>query len=259
MEIVIKSFNGIGDLLFVTPTLRVIKEAYPDARITVNTNHPRLLKNNPFVAQVGTKNEGVFLGYADPIHGKPPLTHHIWADWQIVCDAYNLHTERPALRPELYCLGVARTPKVKAGVGVQLLHKGHWHQKKVWPWFERFIKEVPFIDGEKVEAIPRCDSVESLVATIAGYKCVVCAEGGISHIAKAVGTPAVVIFGGFARPTWSGYRNQINLTFDQTVCSPCYSSAPCQNQVERFCMRQINPWDVERSVEAIFAGAMRFM
>ena len=101
-EIKIHSFNGIGDLLFVTPTLRVIKEAYPDSVITVNTNYPDLLINNPFVDNINAGEGGVFLGYPDPIHQIWPVQHHIISDWKIVCRTYELDTEQPELRPELY-------------------------------------------------------------------------------------------------------------------------------------------------------------
>jgi len=37
-------------------------------------------------------------------------------------------------------------------------------------------------------------------------------EGGLHHAAAAVGTPAVVIFGGFISPNVTGYENHINLT-----------------------------------------------
>ena len=73
--ITIKSHNGIGDLLFVTPALRVIKEKYPDCHLIVNTNRPSLLQNNPYVDEVGVKNEGVFLGYNAPDTGKLPDKH----------------------------------------------------------------------------------------------------------------------------------------------------------------------------------------
>jgi hypothetical protein len=123
MRILIKSFNGIGDLLFATPSLRVIKIAYPNSKIILNTNHPSLLQNNPFIDKIGTNNEGVFLGYDDPIHCKHPTTHHIYADWKIICSAYNLETPPPELKPEIY---FDFKSKDRTGVGVQTMHKGHW-------------------------------------------------------------------------------------------------------------------------------------
>ena len=237
-KIVIKSFNGIGDLLFVTPTLRKLKEEYPDVVVRVNTNFPVLLRDNPYVDSVGNMNEGVFLGYPDPIHRKRPTKHHIYSDWEIVMGAFGARIPKPTLHPELYL----EMPKVeRRGVGVQVIHKGHWHKKKVWPFFEE-------LSGLKnYEPIPKVRGVDTLVEMIASYKAVVCSEGGISHIAKAVGTPAVVIFGGFACPHWSGYEEHINIT-NVYWCSYCYDPTPCKEEPEIKCMREIK---LERVVMAV--------
>ena len=125
-DIVIKSFNGIGDLLFLTPSLPVIKKAYPDLRILVNTNYPRLLSGNPYVDAVNATHGGMFLGYPDPIHKTDPTQHHILSDWELICRNFQLTTETPQLKPELYLDLPDRDDLVR----VQLLHKGQWHGKK---------------------------------------------------------------------------------------------------------------------------------
>lgn len=242
-EIRIKSFNGIGDLLFVTPTLRVIKEGYPDARVVVNTNCPELLEGNPYVDAVNdvrpksthrTDEEGVFLGYPDPIHRKNPTQHHIKTDWEVVTRHFRLKTRQPALDPELYCMNGGPPPK-RDKIGVQVMHKGHWHQKKVWPHYEELSVTMGF------EPIPKLPGKKELVEHIASCPVVICAEGGISHIAKAVGTPAVVIMGGFHRPEWAGYESHVNLVDREVWCrDECYNPGPCKNEQERLCMWRIN-------------------
>ena len=205
-DIIIKSFNGIGDALFMTPSLRVIKESYPDSFITVNTNRPALFVDNPYVDVIGFRNEGVFLGYADPIHCKNPTKHHIIADWEIICKAYDLKTRTPELKPEIYfpLKEVKRSDKI----GVQVRHKGHWHAKKVWPFFNELAQQEGF------EAIPLVPEISTFVEKIASYKAVVCAEGGVSHIARALDIPSVVIYGCFAKPEWNGYKEHFN------ICNP---------------------------------------
>jgi len=244
MDVVIKSFNGIGDLLFVTPTLQRIKEAYPKAKVIVNTNYPQLLDGNPFVDVVGTRKEGVFLGYPDPIHAKWPEKHHIVSDWEIVSKAYGLELEPPELKPQIYLKGL---PERRSDVvGVQVIHKGHWHAKKVWPKFHELVRT----DPDYLRPIPKVRTVVDLVRLIAGYKAVVCAEGGISHIAKAVGTPAIVIYGGFAKPEWNGYEDQINVC-NEKWCSYCYDPRPCRNDIEKLCMKEITVEQVLRLVEGL--------
>lgn len=233
MEIRIKSFNGIGDLLFVTPTLRRIKEAYPEARVVVNTNHPGLIAASPFVDGINEGQDGVFLGYPDPIHRVLPTKHHILSDWEIVSKAYRLELEPPTLRPEIYLAGGMRRTATRYPIGVQVLHKGHWHNKKVWPGFWALSNLPGF------EPIPRCQTVDELVRVVGSYRAVVCAEGGISHIARAFDVPAVVVYGGFANPTWNGYDGQVNIC-NPLSCSYCYNPDPCLDPVERRCMREIS-------------------
>ena len=172
-KITIKSFNGIGDLLFATPSLNVIKKAYPDCKIIFNTNRPGLLENNPFVDEVDQYDEGVFLGYPDPIYCIAPTQHHIYSDWDIICTEYHLQTERPELKPELY---ISDMPESRPAIGVQVLHKEHWHAKKVWPYFKALADTDP-----EFEAIPHIKGDDStkmqrLVRKINEYSVVVCAE-----------------------------------------------------------------------------------
>ena len=239
----IKSWNGIGDLLFCTPTLHAIKQSFPEAHITVSTNCPQLLEGNPYVDKIDRiTKEGTFLGYADPIHKKNPTKHHIKADWEIIKNEYDLGgLKEPQLKPEIY-LPVAK--ERGATIGVQVMHKGHWDRKKVWPKFDELSKQPGF------RPIPKFKDHKEMVSAISRYKAVVCAEGGISAIAKAVGTPAVVIFGGFASPSWSGYEDHINICNPQP-CSYCYNPDKCTNLIHKKCMVEITMEQVLRVVEGL--------
>lgn len=231
VEILIKSFNGIGDLLFVTPTLRRIKESYPDSKIIVNTNYPLLLEDNPFVNEVNTRGkEGVFLGYDDPIHRKWPRKHHILMDWEIVCQHYRLQTEIPVLKPEIYFK--FKKGNSKGHVGVQTIHKNHWNGKKNWGRFSELAEQPGF------QPIPKLGSMREIVEFLTTCRVVVCAEGGISHLCRALDIPCVVIYGGFADPEWNGYKEQINVT-NRKYCSYCYNPGPCINPVEKECLEEI--------------------
>ena len=236
LDIKIQSFNGIGDLLFVTPTLRRLKETNP-CHITVNTNYPDLLKFNPFVDVVGNDRVGVRLSYPDPIHCKEPTCHHIESDWRIIIEAVGIETEVPVLCPEIYL----PLPERGNEIGVQAMHKGQWHGKKVWPYFNL----LPY------SQIPKVKSIIELVELIASYKLVVCAEGGISHIAKAVGTPAVVIYGGWCSPEWNGYPDQMNI-INKVDCSYCYNSYPCKKDYK--CLKEISVKSVIENVKTLIGA-----
>lgn len=244
-RITIKSFNGIGDLLFATPTFQVIKEFDPNIEIVVNTNYPGLLVENPHVDRVGRLNEGIFLGYPDPIHKKWPTQHHIQSDFDVIIQKTpfldDILFPPPELKPQIY-LDYSINPDL--GIGVQVIHKGHWHAKKVWPKFDTLAGLPGF------EPIPKCDNVVDLVNRLVRYKGIVCAEGGISHICQALDIPCVVIYDGFANPSWNGYVEQTNLVREKH-CSYCYNPGPCLHPVEeRMCMKEIMMGEVVRCVEA---------
>lgn len=243
-KIIIRSFNGLGDLLFLTPTLRCIKGSYPESEVVVNTNCPELLKRNPFVDLINESRDGVFLGYADPIHCRNPTMHHILADWQIVCREYDLSLGAPALKPEIYTY--IPFVRLSRGIGVQVMHKGHWDGKKVWPYFEKLIE----VDSRCTE-IPKTRTLDQLVHVIASFTAVVCAEGGISHIAKAIGVPAIVIYGGFAKPEWNGYEDQINLC-NPLECSYCYNPKPCVHEIHKKCMKDISIEKVVKEIDTLW-------
>jgi hypothetical protein len=233
-KIVIQSHFGIGDLLFMTPSLEVIKDAYPKCHITVNTSRPSLLNNNPYIDKIGTKREGVMLMYTAPDTGRLPEEHNIVEDWKIITNHYNLTTSTPCCVPQIY---LDKFPTATSKIGVQVLHKRIYHNKRVWPYYER----LAMLEG--FEPIPQVKNVDELVQKILSYKAVVCNEGGISHIAAALGTPAVVLFGGFTRPEWTGYDFHINLTVYED-CSPCYNNSPCRNNFK--CWDKISMKEVER-------------
>ena len=240
MDIIIKSFNGIGDALFVTPTLQVIKEAYPESRIVINTNYPEIFKNNPWVDVVGSEKAGVFLGYPDPIHGVEPRGHHIISDWLIVCRAYGLTTAVPELKPQVYCTGAYEPGAAGDYVAVQITHKNQWGAKKVWGKFEDLARLPGF------RPISKAENLKKLMKFLKSNRLVVCAEGAISHLCRALDVPCVVIFGGWASPEWNGYDEQINIT-NKIACSYCYNPRPCGN--DKKCMAGISIEQVQKICE----------
>jgi hypothetical protein len=189
-----------------------------------------------------TDADGVFLSYPDPKHRIIPTEHHIISDWRILCKHYGLTTATPALQPEIHF----SLPPRGADIRVQTSQKDNWHGKKSWPYFEMFAAEY------SLRTI-RLKPIQEFVRLIAGARAVVCIEGGVSHVAKAVGTPAVVIFGGFASPRWSGYEDQVNIT-NKKECSYCYNPDPCVNSVDRACMKEILPAQVAFGVCQAGAG-----
>jgi ADP-heptose:LPS heptosyltransferase len=64
-------------------------------------------------------------------------------------------------------------------------------------------------------------------------------EGGMHHGAAAVGTPAVVIFGGFIPPTVVGYDMHVNLTGGAEACGSLYKCFHCRAAMEKISVEKV--------------------
>ena len=82
-------------------------------------------------------------------------------------------------------------------------------------------------------------------------------EGGLMHLAKAVGRRAVIIYGGMIRPDISGYAENVNI-YQAADCSPCFDSdrahKPCESMK---CMKAITPQMVYDRIREEFIEAGR--
>jgi len=70
-------------------------------------------------------------------------------------------------------------------------------------------------------------SFEDLVRVMRGARLYVGHEGGLHHLAAALGVPAVVIFGGYIWPRHTGYRTHINLTGGAYACGSRQACKHC--------------------------------
>jgi hypothetical protein len=93
-------------------------------------------------------------------------------------------------------------------------------------------------------------SPREAAAVLASCKALVCQEGYLMHAATAVGTRAVVIYGGFIAPWESGYEENINF-FTQLPCSPCWLREPCPYDKE--CMKRITVEEVYSALKELKA------
>lgn len=78
-------------------------------------------------------------------------------------------------------------------------------------------------------------------ALVAASRAVVCQEGFLMHLARAVEVRAVVIYGGAPHPAISGYSANENL-FRSLPCAPCWQTHRCD--YSRRCMTEITATDV---------------
>lgn len=93
------------------------------------------------------------------------------------------------------------------------------------PWVQFQYNNLPMLKG--VNFI-QTHSVRALVTYTSYAKAIVCNEGGLHHVAAALGIPGVVIFGGFIPSAITGYSIHTNIGNDEDhycgripICAQC--------------------------------------
>lgn len=89
-----------------------------------------------------------------------------------------------------------------------------------------------------VRSIPSPDFRTS-VAMLARCSLYIGPEGGLHHGAAAVGTPAVVIFGGFIHPMTTGYATHVNLFGADEACGNIGQCQHCRYAMHAIAAEQV--------------------
>lgn len=93
-------------------------------------------------------------------------------------------------------------------------------------------------------------SLREAAAILAASEAFVGLEGFLSHLARAVDCPAVVIFGGRAQPEVFGYTCNVNL-YSAVDCAPCGLRDGCPHDLK--CLAEILPETVAAAVRELAA------
>ena len=96
-------------------------------------------------------------------------------------------------------------------------------------------------------------TLREAAGVMAGAQLFIGMVGFLMHLAAAVGTRSVVVFGGREHPSESGYTENRNL-FTELPCSPCWLWNTCPYAHE--CMRRIGADDVIREARDVLAGTI---
>jgi len=84
--------------------------------------------------------------------------------------------------------------------------------------------------------------IRRVAAVLAHADALVAPEGGLMHLADAVGTRAVIVYGGYVSPALTGYPGNVNL-FSDLPCAPCGLRRNCLRN-RRECLERIAPREV---------------
>ena len=223
----------LGDEIMAIPIYEGLKQQYPSARLTAWCNYPEVLAGNPFVDAVHAGD--------DDIHGLP-------------CDRYILmrgaprdvfrldhYAERagippPASNPRLYYdnwdAPVVSEASGNLGDFIAVCTGASWPTKR-WPisqwqalcrYLERTgngIVQVGKNDepiGVGLSLLDRT-SIREIACVLRAASLLVCCDSGLMHLALAVGTPVVALFG----PTVASILIRKGLP-----CTVLTNGRPCQ-------------------------------
>lgn len=149
--------------------------------------------------------------------------------------------------------------------GVDTWHKG-LHQTKCW--YDEYWKEliwsvnIPFVQvgtkyDDKIEGaidIRGMSSISELLWILKKATAVVTTEGGLMHLAYAVGNDNTIVLKGPTRGKFYNYPSQIQI--DSPVCDYCYWDTPewykdCPKGINGVCMKMITPQRVALTLEEL--------
>ena len=252
--------NALGDNVLLSSLLPEMRAKWPNHKIIVETPLPELFWNNPYVDWVTSKHIKTTQRHIKPkywvIEGnEPPFTvqmkKHIGLKGRSEPKLFLTEKEKKEAQNRYPFSYITISPAGKTSFSAN---------RKEWG-FQNFIKLVNLLEGYRFVQIGMEDdpllpdvidarslSIREMAAVISNSILFIGLEGGLMHLAKSVGTASVIIFGGYIRPTTSGYLNNLNF-YSPVFCSPCYSSETASSDCPvMICMKQIHPEKVCRGI-----------
>jgi ADP-heptose:LPS heptosyltransferase len=277
-------FDGVGDSL-LTNTIAFHYARENSRRVFVATTYPELYRGTPGVTTLPTKSPGIAIQMAKFLHRIGVVDSLVYLSYQpsgpdakmrplpghiLSVLAAKVGLQKAPTYPVLFLsqqeLELGALPQTgKPWIAMQSTGITAMTSNKNWfpERFEALARQVrkrfrivqlglrgdPPLESDldlRNRTTPRQAAV-----TLASCRAVICQEGYLMHAATAVGTPAVVIFGGFISPMESGYAVNENL-FTELSCSPCWLRTDCPYDKE--CMRRISTEDVLTALEKLLAS-----
>jgi heptosyltransferase III len=112
----------------------------------------------------------------------------------------------------------------------------------------RAASSVPVITFDDL-TLPEIAALASKAAVFVGN------DSGIAHIAAAVGTPSVVVFGSSNRNHWRPWTDAPNeIVFEEFACQPC-PGYECKEFGDARCILNVSPSAVNRALERVLSPA----
>jgi lipopolysaccharide heptosyltransferase II len=129
--------------------------------------------------------------------------------------------------------------------GLQIVAVGTKKEREVFDELRKF-SQVPIICYDNL-TLPQITNLASRAKIFVGN------DSGIAHIAAAVKTPSVVIFGSSNRVHWSPWTDAKNaIVFEELPCQPC-AGYVCNEFGEPKCILSVKVEDVKEAIERVLS------
>jgi ADP-heptose:LPS heptosyltransferase len=227
---------GIGDALVLSAIAHEWKRQRSGDLVEVVAEGLELLENNPDI-DIRTRWGGSGRQRSFPELDNQGVFHE--SNVRTMCRKFGL--EPPAsevIQPYLYL----RPDELHAPGNYITIHNqpGPWTRTKDWPQYDwqqlvnRLIADglevvqiggpgdPPLCGANRLLGLPLRESASMINSAACHVSCV----SGTMHMAAALRTPSVIIFGGREDPVVTGYMHQRNLV-GKTHCSPCWIVGSC--------------------------------
>jgi len=106
------------------------------------------------------------------------------------------------------------------------------------------------VDETGVASVVGRDSPELLTAVLAELDALVCGDTGVGHLAAALGTPVVVLFGP-TDPALTAPRGPVRVIAHDVPCAPCFYRA-CP--IDHPCLRGVGADEVRNALDDVLAS-----
>ena len=256
--------NAMGDCLLLSIALQGIRKKFPNYKIIIECKWSELFLNNPLVDWVTSKHITMTKRHIKPkYHILPSTTDSIYKqisqytglDGIFFPEIYLTNSEIEEVAQKFPIPYIAICPVGKAKFSANRKEWGAENFQKVVDNFPtiKFV-QIGTVENSLLQNVidARGLTIRKSAAVIQNARFFIGLEGGVMHLAKAVDTPSVIIYGGFINPELSQYKDNLNI-INLVDCSPCFSSEEKHTDCPTMkCMKAIYAEDVCRKIKEYF-------
>ncbi len=260
---------NIGDELIASPAYLALKEKYPKAVLSAHVRYPELLKGNPYVDFINTngEREDLLIDLHREIRNEPRMRCvprfagvSTWSEPRVYLAEEEKRAARKKWGVDDKMLAVAVCPESQ-------WFSRRWEREKWIELVDYFLNHSArvFVLGKEGESLPRGidlvgkTSLREAAALLSQCRLFVSSDSGPLHLALAVGTPSVGLFGPLNPDFLMARRSSFIPVWSEVECRGCWSDARMKYRdhcpkIVPDCMTSISVPRVIQACETLLSG-----